>query len=110
MRLRLSMSARSRSAITTPSPLRRGSPSSLPSGETMALKQPPEIGPMAQPVSAMICCCCSGSSQAVALTTKHPDSRAWWRMVTSICSAKISPTNEPGNMAAWICSPSAISA
>ncbi|MNF99919.1 hypothetical protein D3C84_828380 [compost metagenome] len=58
--------------------------SSLPSGETMAVKQPPEMGSMAQPVSAMICACCPASSQAVALTTKQPLSRAWWRMVTSI--------------------------
>lgn len=31
-------------------------------------------------------------------------SRAWWRIVTSIWSAKIWPTREPGNWAAWISS------
>ncbi len=29
----------------------------LPSGATMAVKQPPEIGPMLHPVSFMICAC-----------------------------------------------------
>src|SRR5687767_10808392 len=57
-------------------------------------KQPPEIGPMLQPVSLMICSCWFGCSQAVALTTKHADSNACCR--------------EPGYMAEWICSPSAI--
>jgi hypothetical protein len=34
-----------------------GSPSKVPSGATIAVKQPPEIGPMPQPVSFMICAC-----------------------------------------------------
>ena len=46
----------------------------------------------------------------VEFTTKQPDSNAWWRMVTSIWSAKIGPTSEPGNCATWISSCCAINA
>ena len=35
----------------------QGAPSNSPSGETIAVKQPPEIGPMSQPVSCMIRAC-----------------------------------------------------
>src|SRR5260221_14078051 len=54
--------------------------------------------------------CCSESSHAVEFTTKHPDSRACWRIFTEICSEKTSPANDPGYIAEWICSPSAIKA
>src|SRR5262249_19281439 len=108
--LRLSISVKSRSATTAPSPDRRGPPSKVPSGATIAVKQPPEIGPMPQPVSFMICACCSASSQAVAHTTKHADSSACWRPLICVCSANRSPKIEPGYIAEWICSPSAISA
>jgi len=48
-----------------------------PSGETIALKQPLEIGSMLQPVSFMIWACCSAFSQAVAQTTNtRPPVRA----------------------------------
>ena len=63
------------------------------------MKQPLEIGSMLQPVSFMIWACCSASSQAVALTTKHPASSACWRILTEICSEKPSPANEPGYIA-----------
>ena len=77
-------------------------------GATMAVKYPPEIGPMVLSVSVAICACWSGSSQAVAQTTKHADSSACCRMLISVCSANRSPKMEPGYMAEWICSPSAI--
>ena len=48
-RLRLSINPKSRSAITAPSPERTGSPSNSPCGETIAVKQPPEIGPIEHP-------------------------------------------------------------
>lgn len=38
-------------------PERNGSPINEPSGLTMAVKHPPEIGPMSQPLSFMICAC-----------------------------------------------------
>src|SRR5580700_2871430 len=62
--------------MTSPSPERSGTPTNAPSGETIAVKQPLEIGSMLQPVSFMIWACCSASSQAVAQTTKHPASSA----------------------------------
>ena len=34
--------------MTPPSPERMGSPSKVPSGATIAVKQPPEIGPISQ--------------------------------------------------------------
>ena len=45
------------SAITTPSPERRGVPSKDPSGATIAVKEPPEMGPISPPASLMICAC-----------------------------------------------------
>ena len=48
------------------------------------------------------------SSQAEAQTTKHADSSACCRTLISLCSANSSPKMEPGYMAEWICSPSAI--
>ncbi|MNP58419.1 hypothetical protein D3C76_1533320 [compost metagenome] len=51
---------------------------------------------MPQPVSAMICACCSGYNQAVEFTTKHADSSACMRMLTSIWRVNRSPANEPG--------------
>ena len=47
--LRLSINVKSRSAIATPSPDRIGSHSKLPSGAPIAVKQPPEIAPIAPP-------------------------------------------------------------
>ena len=79
-------------------------------GATMAVKQPPEMGATLPPVSLAICDCCSGESQAVAQTTKQADSSACWRTLTSVCSVKSGPKIEPGYMAEWICSPSAMSA
>ncbi|MEV6606991.1 hypothetical protein [Kutzneria sp. NPDC051319] len=46
------------------SPSRIGEPRSWPDGETMAVKQPPEIGPAGAPVSAMIWACCARRSTA----------------------------------------------
>ena len=43
--------------MTTPSPERNGVLSNSPSGETIAVKLPPDIGPIGVPVSAMICAC-----------------------------------------------------
>src|SRR5512144_2371390 len=50
----------------------------------------------------------SATGQAVALTTKHADSSACCRMLISVCWANRSPKIEPGYIAEWICSPSAI--
>jgi hypothetical protein len=106
--LRFSINVKSRSAITMPSPERIGSHSKVLSGATIAVKQPLEIAPMAPPVSLTICACWSGSSHAVAQTTKHADSSACCRMLTCVCSENRSPKIEPGYIAEWICSPSAI--
>jgi hypothetical protein len=92
-----------------PSPCVSGGTIWLPSGETIAVMQPPRM-PRRSFSSGEIRAICSSLSQPVALTTKQPLSSAWWRSVTSICSAKIGPTNEPGNCAAWISSCCAISA
>ena len=81
-----------------------------PSGETIAVMQPPLQPPCSRPVVPATSRTCSCVSQPVAFTTKQPDSSAWWRMVTSIWSAKIGPTSEPGNIAQWISSCWAISA
>ena len=87
MRLRLAMSAMSRSAMTMPSPSVSGGARSVPSGETMAVKQPPRSALLELGVAGDLRTCAS-VSQPVALTTKQPDSSAWWRIVTSICSRR----------------------
>ena len=107
MRLRLVMTAMSRSATTRPSPSRSGAARWTPSGDTMAVQQPPRSAPRMRS-SGVMASIWASPSHPVALTTKQPASRAWWRIVTSIWSAKICPTIEPGNWAAWISSPPAI--
>ncbi len=103
MRLRLAMSPMSRSATSTPSPSRSGGARWTPSGDTMAVQQPPRSA-LRMRSSGVMASIWASSSQPVALTTKQPASSAWWRIVTSIWSAKICPTIEPGNCAAWISS------
>ena len=83
MRLRLVISAMSRSATKTPSPRVSGGTMWLPSGETIAVMQPPLMARRSFS-SGEIRAICSSVSQPVALTTKQPDSSAWWRIVTSI--------------------------
>ena len=95
--------------MTMPSPSVSGSARYLPSGDTMAVWQPPRSAPC-RPGSVVTDWICASVSQPVALITKQPDSSAWWRMVTAICSPKIGPTSEPGNCAQWISSCCAISA
>lgn len=92
-----------------PSPSRSGGARCTPSGETIAVLQPPRSAGC-RAGSRVIASICASVSQPVALTTKQPDSSAWWRIVTSICSANTGPTSEPGNCAQWISSCCAISA
>jgi hypothetical protein len=58
-----------------PSPSVSGGTTWLPSGETIAVMQPPLSGPRSFSSGAMRAIC-SGVSQPVALITKHPDSSA----------------------------------
>ncbi len=76
MRLRFTISAGSISASKIPSPSRKGATRFTPSGEIIALWQPPEIAfrSAGSGVTALIW---SSVSQPVALTTKQPDSAAW---------------------------------
>ncbi len=69
------MSPKSSSAITMPSPSVNGVARCFPSGETIALKHPPRSAFCNGP-AGMIDAICASVSQAVALTTKHPDSSA----------------------------------
>lgn len=92
-----------------PSPDVSGGTTWLPSGEMIAVMQPP-VSALRSRSSGEMRAICSSVSQPVALTTKQPDSSAWWRIVTSICSAKIGPTSDPGNCATWISSCWVISA
>ena len=59
-----------------PSPEVSGGASNWPSGETIAVKQPP-VSAFLSFSSGEIFSRCSSVSQPVALTTKHPDSSAW---------------------------------
>ena len=83
MRLRFVIRLMSRSAITRPSPSRSGAAKCTPSGETMAVLQPPRSA-FCRPASGVIAVICASVSQPVALMTKQPASSAWWRIVTSI--------------------------
>lgn len=65
----------SRSATKIPSPSRSGATRFVPSGEMIALWQPPEIAFCIAGSGAMDLICDS-LSQPVALTTKQPDSAA----------------------------------
>ena len=79
-----------------PSPCVRGGTTWAPSGDTIAVMQPPRSA-LRSFSSGEILAICASVRQPVALTTKQPDSNAWCRIVTSIWSAKIGPTSEPGN-------------
>ncbi len=92
-----------------PSPSVIGSPSTLPSGDTIMVMQPPRRA-FCWAGSSVIDSIWWSSSQPVALTTKQPDSAAWWRIAASIWSANTWPTMEPGNWAQWISSCWVISA
>ncbi len=76
MRLRFAINAKSKSAKIVPSPSVSGVARCLPSGDTIAVWHPPRsafcIGPSGTTVAT-----CDSSSQAVAFTTKQPDSSAW---------------------------------
>ena len=74
---------------------------------TTALKQPPRSA-FRIAGSGAISATWASLSQPVEFTTKQPASSAWWRIVTSIWSAKICPTIDPGKCAQWISSRSAI--
>ncbi len=92
-----------------PSPSRKGAARLTPSGETMQVWQPPEMA-FCIAGSGVIDLICASLSQPVALTTKQPDSAAWWRIAASIWSANTRPTMEPGKWLQWISSNCAIRA
>ncbi len=75
MRLRLTISDMSSSAIRMPSPSRKGATRFWPSGEMMAVWQPP-VRAFCKAGSGVTDLICASVSQPVALTTKQPDSAA----------------------------------
>ena len=93
--------------MTSPSPERNGSPISSPCGETIAVKQPPEIRPMAARVAADLCLLV-GIEPAGCVDNEATRLQRVMADVDLDLLAKRSPANEPGYIAEWICSPSAI--
>ena len=75
MRLRLTMRLMSRSATRIPSPSVSGGARWRPSGEMIAVIDPPRSA-RCRPSLGVIEAICSSLSQPVALTTKHPLSSA----------------------------------
>ncbi len=75
MRLRLTISAISSSAINTPSPSRNAGTTCAPSGEMIAVWHPPRSA-FCMAGSGVIEAICASVNQPVAFTTKQPDSSA----------------------------------